>query len=155
MFFQCLHIGHANHITKGVLKVLLREWMLGLKQSRYAAGLNRATRIRNFLRIHQPFIGQALFGAKFTMSGPALAALTAGVCLVVIALTLAQAMIALRRYAVTAFSWIAGVAAFIAWMSFGVSDIFTRAEIGFVVGGLVAALWMAIAVRRAVSEVHA
>ena len=102
-----------------------------------------------------PFIGQALFGAKFTMSGPALAALTAGVCLVVIALTLAQAMIALRRYAATAFSWIAGVAAFIAWMSFGVSDVFTRAEIGFVVGGLVAALWMAIAVRRAVSEVHA
>ena len=98
-----------------------------------------------------PFFGRALFGAKFTLSGPGLAALTAGVCLVVIALTLAQAMIALRRYAVTAFAWVAGVLAFVAWMAAGESDVFTRAEIAFVIGGVVAVVWMGIAARRAVA----
>lgn len=97
-----------------------------------------------------PTFGRALFGAKFTLSGPGLAALTAGVCLVVIALTLAQAMIALRRYAISAFAWVAGVVAFIACMAVGESDVFTRAEIGFVVGGIVAVVWMAVATRRAV-----
>lgn len=99
-----------------------------------------------------PLIGRLLFGTKFTLSGPALAALTAGVCLVVIALTLAQAMIALQRYAVTAFAWVAGVTAFVVWMSLGISDVFTRAEVGFVVGGCIVVAWMALAVRSALSR---
>lgn len=98
-----------------------------------------------------PLIGRALFGAKFTLSGPSLAALTAGVCLVVIALTLAQAMIALRRYAVTAFAWVAGVFVFVGGMATGVSDVFTRSEVAFVVGSAVAAAWMAVALRAALS----
>ena len=98
-----------------------------------------------------PTFGRALFGAKFTLSGVSLGALTAGVCLVVIALTLAQAMIALQRYAVTAFAWVVGVAVFVAWMAVGAGDVFTRAEIAFVAGGLAAAAWMAVATWRSVS----
>lgn len=99
-----------------------------------------------------PHIGRALFGVKFTLSGPSLAALTAGVCLVVIALTLAQAMIALRRYAVTALAWVAGAVVFIVVMAVLSSDVFTRAEIAFVVGSTVAVIWMAMAARRALSR---
>lgn len=99
-----------------------------------------------------PIVGTALFGEKFTLSGPSLAALTAGVCLVVIALTLAQAMIALRRYAITAFAWVAGVAVFVTWMATGTSDVFTRAEIAFVCGGVVSAVWMSIAIRSALRQ---
>lgn len=99
-----------------------------------------------------PWLGRALFGAKFTLSGPSLAALTAGVCLVVIALTIAQATIAMRRYAVTAFAWVAGVAVFVGWMSLGMGDVFTRAEIAFVIGSLVSALWMALTVRIALRQ---
>jgi O-antigen/teichoic acid export membrane protein len=98
-----------------------------------------------------PHFGQALFGTKFTLSGPALAALTAGVCLVVVALTMAQALIALRRYAVTACAWVVGVGVFVVWMAIGVSDVFTRAEVAFVVGSAVAAAWMAVASWRAVT----
>ncbi len=101
-----------------------------------------------------PFFGRALFGAKFTLSGPALAALTAGVCLVVIALTIAQAMIALRRYAVTAFAWVAGVVAFVAWMALSSGDLFTRSEIAFVVGGLVATAWISVALRFALRSIE-
>ena len=79
----------------------------------------------------------------------ALAALTAGCCLVVIALTLAQALIALRRYTITAFAWVAGVAAFVAVMVFMSSDVFTRAEVAFVAGGVVAVGWMAVVTRSA------
>ncbi len=100
-----------------------------------------------------PSIGRALFGVKFTLSGPALAALTAGVSLVVIALTISQAMIALRRYAITAFAWVAGVAAFVGWMVFGGSDVFTRAEVAFVLGGVVATVWMALALKHALTQI--
>jgi len=102
-----------------------------------------------------PAIGQTLFGASFTLSGPGLAALTAGCCLVVLALTLAQALIALRRYAITAFAWVAAVAAFILVMSVVDTDVFTRAEIAFVVGGVVAVCWMVIATRASLRRVTA
>jgi O-antigen/teichoic acid export membrane protein len=96
-----------------------------------------------------PALGRALFGAKFTLSGSSLGALTAGVCLVVVALTLAQAMIALQRYAITAFAWVFGVAVFVVIMGAGFSDIFTRAEVAFVVGAAASAIWMWIALRSA------
>jgi O-antigen/teichoic acid export membrane protein len=100
-----------------------------------------------------PHIGRALFGAKFTLSGTSLAALTAGVCLVVIALTLAQAMIALQRYAITACAWVLGVAVFVAVMAVGESDVFTRSEIAFLAGGIAAVVWMAIATWHALKSV--
>jgi O-antigen/teichoic acid export membrane protein len=92
-----------------------------------------------------PSIGRVLFGEKFTISGAGLAALTAGCCLVVIALTLAQALIALQRYALTAIAWLAGVAAFVVLMVVLDVDVFTRAEIAFVVGGGIAVVWMSVA----------
>ena len=92
-----------------------------------------------------PLIGRILFGEKFTISAAGLAALTAGCCLVVIALTLAQALIALRRYSVAALAWVAGVVAVVVLMTTLDVDVFTRAEIAFVVGGVVAVVWMGIA----------
>ncbi len=91
-----------------------------------------------------PWIGRLLFGEKFTISGAGLAALTAGCCLVVIALTLAQALIALRRYTITAFAWVTAVAAYVLVMVALPSDVFTRSEVAFLVGGAVAAAWMAV-----------
>ena len=103
-----------------------------------------------------PAIGGALFGTKFTLSGASLAALTAGCCLVVIALTMAQALIALRRYAITAFAWVAAVGVFVVVMVASSLDVFTRAEVAFVVGGVVAVVWMAVVTRSALrrAEMH-
>ena len=92
-----------------------------------------------------PAIGRLLFGANFTISGIGLAALTAGCCLIVIALTLSQALIALRRYAVTAFAWVVSLAIFVVAMSVLDMDVFTRAEIAFVGSAFVAVAWMACA----------
>ncbi len=98
-----------------------------------------------------PKIGQTLFGANFTISGPGLAALTAGCCLIVIALTMAQALIALQRYAITAFAWVAGLTLFVVLMVVLPVDIFTRAEIAFVAAGFVAVVWMSLVAWRATS----
>jgi len=98
-----------------------------------------------------PFLGRLLFGTNYTLSGAGLAALTAGCCLMVIALTLAQALIALRRYAVTAFAWVVGVAVFVVIIALPASDVFVRSEIGFVVAATVAAMWMAVVAWRATS----
>jgi O-antigen/teichoic acid export membrane protein len=99
-----------------------------------------------------PLMGQALFGEKFTLSAVGLAALTAGCCLVVIALTLAQALIALQRYAMTAAAWVLGVITFVVLMVFLEIDVFSRAEVGFVAGGLVAAIWMSIVMRSSLRD---
>ena len=91
-------------------------------------------------------------GAQFSLTGHT--ALVTGASSGIghhLALTLAQAMIALQRYAVTAFAWVVGVAVFVAWMAVGAGDVFTRAEIAFVAGGLAAAAWMAVATWRSVS----
>jgi O-antigen/teichoic acid export membrane protein len=101
-----------------------------------------------------PAIGGALFGTKFTLSGASLAALTAGCCLVVIALTMAQALIALRRYAITAFAWVAAVGVFIVFMFASSLDVFTRAEVAFVVGGVVAVVWMAVMTWHALTRLE-
>lgn len=98
-----------------------------------------------------PAIGRILFGENFTLSGISLATLTAGVCLMVTALTLAQALIALRRYAVTALAWVAGVAVFLILMLTLEFDVFVRAEVAFVVGAFVAMVWMGVNAYRATS----
>lgn len=98
-----------------------------------------------------PTIGRILFGENFTLSGVSLAALTAGVCLMVIALTMAQALIALRRYAITAFAWVAGLCVFLILMLTLDMDVFAKAEIAFVVGAAVAVVWMATIAYRATS----
>ena len=96
-----------------------------------------------------PSIGRLLFGENFTLSGISLATLTAGVCLMVTALTLAQALIALRRYAITALAWVAGLGVFLVLMLTLDVDVFVRAEVAFVVGAFVAMVWMGVNTYRA------
>lgn len=122
----------------------IREFRQGLTRLVFVVVVASAVGVVIALTVG-PTIGRALFGEKFTLSGPGLAALTAGCCLVVIALTLAQALIALRRYALTAMAWVAGMLAFGLVMWLVDVDVFTRAEIAFVAGGGIAVIWMAIA----------
>ena len=98
-----------------------------------------------------PSIGRILFGENFTLSGVSLATLTAGVCLMVTALTLAQALIALRRYAVTALAWVVGLGVFLVLMLTLDVDVFVRAEVAFLAGAFVAMVWMGVNAYRATS----
>jgi O-antigen/teichoic acid export membrane protein len=87
-----------------------------------------------------PTIGKKLFPTKWNLGHLDLLLLTAGMTLFILALTLAQGLIALKAYRENAIGWIAGVAAFVATVFLAGDDLFLRNEVGFLVGSGVAAL---------------
>ncbi len=95
-----------------------------------------------------PFAGKLLFGNKFVLDRNDLIMLAAGNAAFTFALTLGQALIALKSYASTAMAWGSGVITFvitvIATSSLG---LFTRAERSFLVGSFVALATMALLLR--------
>lgn len=89
-----------------------------------------------------PFVGKIAFGEeKFILGNRDLALLTAGAGGFILALTLAQGLIALRGYGGAAISWMAGIVAFVVVTAAG-DDLFLRVELGFVAGAGVAAVCM-------------
>jgi O-antigen/teichoic acid export membrane protein len=91
-----------------------------------------------------PFVGKLLFGEdKFILGNRDLALLAAGSGFFILALTLAQGLIALRGYAGAALAWLAGIIAFAAITAAG-NDLFLRVELGFVAGSATATAVMGI-----------
>jgi O-antigen/teichoic acid export membrane protein len=92
-----------------------------------------------------PFVGEKLFGDTFTLGNRDLALLAAGSGLFILALTLAQALIALRDYAQTTLVWLAGLAALFAVVGIGAvwqplnDDLFLRVEVASIAGAALAA----------------
>ncbi len=85
--------------------------------------------------------GRLLFGTKFTLGNRDVGLLAIGSGGFIFALTLAQALIALRSYAAAALSWLVGgvgcvIGAVVA------HDLFLRSELSFGVGAIFAALTM-------------
>jgi len=92
-----------------------------------------------------PFVGELLFGKdKFILGHRDLALLAAGSAGFILALTLAQGLIALRGYATAAIAWLVGIMTMVAVTAAG-HDLFLRVELGFFVGSAVASIAMAIA----------
>jgi hypothetical protein len=60
----------------------------------------------------------------------------------IVALTLAQGLIALKAYMQNAFGWIVGIVSFVVAVSLG-HDLILRNELGFLAGGAAAAIVMA------------
>lgn len=89
-----------------------------------------------------PFVGHLLFGAKFELGNLDLAMLAAGSGMFILALTLSQGLIALNALGQVLFSWLAGVLAFVVATLVSSNDLFTRVEIGSIVGAGVAAATM-------------
>ena len=89
-----------------------------------------------------PTAGEILFGEKFTLGARDLALLAAGSGLFILALTLAQALIAVMGHARATYAWVAGNVAFWLIAVFAARDLFLRVELGFVAGSGIAALGM-------------
>ncbi len=89
------------------------------------------------------FAGRVLFGSKFTLGNRDLGLLAVGSGAFILALTLAQALIALRSYAAATLSWLAGAVGFAAGVVAS-RDLFLRSELGFAFGCLAAAFAMAV-----------
>ena len=91
-----------------------------------------------------PTAGEILFGDKFTLDARDLALLAAGSGLFILALTLAQALIAVMGHARATYAWVMGNIAFWLIAVFAAHDLFLRVELGFVAGSGIAALAMAV-----------
>ena len=89
-----------------------------------------------------PWAGQKLFPSKWILGSVDMFLLTLAATAFIVALTLAQGLIALKVYAQPAIAWICGVVAFLVTVSMG-HDLFLRNELAFLAGGAVAAILMA------------
>jgi len=99
-----------------------------------------------------PTIGKILF-KDFTMSAGGLGLLAAGSGIFIIALTLAQALMALGGHRMTVLAWGSGVAAAIVCMAVLV-DLQLRVDVGFLVGSVIATFVMFTAVIRRRSQME-
>jgi O-antigen/teichoic acid export membrane protein len=90
-----------------------------------------------------PWAGELLFPEKWDLGRSDMALLAAGSGMFIIALTLAQGLIALKAYGRAMVAWLVGIVAFVATAAV-ISDLFLRVELGFVVGGGAAALTMGL-----------
>jgi O-antigen/teichoic acid export membrane protein len=91
-----------------------------------------------------PWVVRLLFGPEFDLDSRTLGLLALGSALYMLAVAMAQAVIALHGHARQAFVWLAGVIVFIVVVTaMSGSDLFLRAELGLVAGAGAAAAGMA------------
>ncbi|CAB4324473.1 unannotated protein [freshwater metagenome] len=90
-----------------------------------------------------PFVGGILF-KDFTMSASSLALLAAGSGVFIIALTMAQALVALGDHRITAIAWAFGLVASMIVMAL-IDGLELRVDLGFLVGSAVSGVVMGIA----------
>ena len=103
-----------------------------------------------------PTAGEILFGEKFNLGHVDLALLAAGCGMFILALTLAQALIALMGHARVFLAWLLGIAAFVVVTAIAGDDLFLRVEIGFIAGTVASATLMgAMLLRRMAAGVPA
>jgi len=90
-----------------------------------------------------PYVGKILFGSKFHLNQLDLALLAAGSGLFILALTLAQALIALLGHRRAMVGWLTGLIVFTVVTAVAGHSLFLRVEIGSIAGAGAAAAVMA------------
>ncbi|MEI7593271.1 MAG: hypothetical protein WCK41_08650 [Actinomycetes bacterium] len=98
-----------------------------------------------------PSLIKLIFGPEFVVSRQTVGMLAAATACFIVAMTLAQALIALGLAAHVAFGWGAGVVAMMAIVGFGNDPLFT-VELAFLGAALVALVAMAFLLRRAIAS---
>jgi O-antigen/teichoic acid export membrane protein len=89
-----------------------------------------------------PWAGKKLFADKWALGNRDLFLLTLAATVFILAMTLAQGLIALKAYRENALAWVVGIIAFVAAVALG-HDLILRNELGFLAGGTAAAIVMA------------
>jgi O-antigen/teichoic acid export membrane protein len=98
-----------------------------------------------------PFVVTTLFGEEFRLSHTDLGYLAAASAVYMLALALAQALIALANYSRVVLGWGSGLIVFTIVTALG-SDLLLRVERGFLAGSIASAIVMAIAVHTMLSR---
>lgn len=98
-----------------------------------------------------PTAVQVLFGDDFALSQRSMTMLALAVALYIVAMSLAQGLIALGRPAQMALGWATGVLAFVAGVAAG-DDLLLRVEVGLVAGAAASAIVMGLQLLRLLHE---
>jgi O-antigen/teichoic acid export membrane protein len=93
-----------------------------------------------------PWVLQRVYDAD--LSGRTLAMLALSSALYMVALALAQAVIALKGHALVSLGWATGVAAFLLGTWLSSDDLFRRVEIGLLLASMAAVIVFALALRH-------
>jgi O-antigen/teichoic acid export membrane protein len=91
-----------------------------------------------------PWFGEKLFPSKWDLGNRDMFLLTLAATFFILALTMAQGLIALKGYKQNAFAWIGAIVAFVVVVVAAGDDLILRNELAFLAGGVVAALGMAL-----------
>jgi O-antigen/teichoic acid export membrane protein len=91
-----------------------------------------------------PTVGKILFGNQFNLEWIDLGLLCAGSAFFILALTLAQALIALQGHARAFVAWLIGLVVAVLVTAFATHELFRRIEYGFLAGCALAALAMGL-----------
>jgi len=89
-----------------------------------------------------PWAGKKLFADKWNLANRDMFLLTLAATAFILALTLAQGLIALKAYKQNACAWIVGIVVFVVTVALG-NDLILRNELGFLAGGAAATTVMA------------
>ena len=98
-----------------------------------------------------PFVVTTLFGKGFELSHKDLAYLAGASAIYMLALALAQALIALENYSRVVLGWASGLIAFVGVTAIG-EELLPRVENGFLAGSIAAAVVMALSVHSLLSK---
>ena len=98
-----------------------------------------------------PFVVTTMFGKGFELSHKDLAYLAGASAIYMLALALAQALIALANYSRVVLGWAAGLVAFVGVTAIG-EELLPRVEHGFLAGSIAAAVVMGVSVRTMLSR---
>ncbi|HEU5450291.1 MAG TPA: hypothetical protein VFW57_14930 [Acidimicrobiia bacterium] len=98
-----------------------------------------------------PFVVTTMFGKGFELSHTDLGYLAGGSAIYMLALALAQALIALANYSRVVLGWAAGLIAFVGVTALG-EELLPRVEYGFLAGSVAAAVVMGVSVRTMLSK---
>src|SRR5262249_47282194 len=94
-----------------------------------------------------PKVVTTMFGAEFNLGHRTLGLLAASSAIFMVAMAMAQAVIALGGHGRVALCWLAGVVTFLGVTAIG-NELFLRVELGLVAACAVAAVGMALSLRR-------
>jgi O-antigen/teichoic acid export membrane protein len=86
-----------------------------------------------------PWAGQKLFASKWDLGHRDMFLLTLAATSFIVALTFAQGLIALKAYKQNAYAWVLGIVVFVGTVAVG-HDLVLRNELGFLAGGIAAAI---------------
>ena len=148
--FQAVQAALLPRLSRLAARGELGEFRAGLKRLLDRRRSSSASSARSARSCSARSSIEVVYGADLT--GRTLAMLALGSACYMVALSLAQAVIALRGHAYVAIGWVIGVIAFFLGTWLFSDDLFRRVEFGLLVSSVAAMVTFAIVLRQRLAE---